>query len=94
MEQHLLTSDCPTLASISHFLSEFVALLPSVHTLLWGWTQETNPSDVAIMDALHRESVNGFPGLQAVLERLLWNCNQTMYRHLSAWCAIATLRLP
>lgn len=82
-----MTSESPTLASISHFLSEFVSLLPSVHTLLWSWTQERNPSDVLVMDALHRESVNGFPGLQAVLERLLWNCNQMMYRHLSAWCA-------
>ena len=91
VEQHLLTADTPTLASIKHYLSEFAALLPAIHTLLWGLCQEPNPSAVLIMDALHRRSINGDQGLQAVLQRLLWNCNQIMYKHLSAWCA-ANLR--
>ena len=81
----MLAAETPTLASIRHYLSEFTALLPSVHTMLWSLTQESSPSDVLVMDALHRSTISGDPGLQAVLQRLLWNCNQMLYKHLSAW---------
>lgn len=92
VEQHVLTADTPTLASVPHFLSEFAALLPSVHTLLWELKQGASASDVAIMDALYRRSLCGDARLQAVLQRLLWHYNQMLFKHLSAWCATLLAR--
>jgi hypothetical protein len=92
VEQYILTTDTPTLASIPHFLSEFASLLPSIHTLLWELTQQPIPSDVATMDSLYRFGLCGDLGLQAVLQRLLWHYNQIMYKHLSAWYAHSTGR--
>jgi hypothetical protein len=38
------------------------------------------------LQALHRHSQNGSPGLQACFQQLVWHCNQVLYQQLTAWC--------
>lgn len=88
VERHILADCTATIASIQHYLSEFVTILPGVHTVLHEIMNLSNRTDAAVMGVLFDRAQCGAPSLEAVLERLLWNCNQVLYRHLSAWCAI------
>ena len=39
----------------------------------------------ALLRALHARSRCGVPLLQACMQRLLWHCNQVLYKQLSSW---------
>lgn len=91
MERHVLSEPVPTLAAVQHYLSEYSNVLPGVHSVLFELTNLQSASDAQVMDLLYDRARCGIPSLQAVLERLLWNCNQVLYRHLSAWYATSLL---
>lgn len=88
VERHVLTDCTATVASIQFYLSEYVNILPGVHTFLYEIMTLPNRTDAAVMSLLFDRAHCGNPSLKAVLERLLWNCNQVMYAHLCAWCAL------
>jgi hypothetical protein len=85
VERHVLADATPTLTSVQHYLSEYTAILPAIHALLWDLARTNDITDATVMNVLYNRTRCGVASLQAVLERLLWNCNQIMYRHLSAW---------
>lgn len=87
VERHVLADSTATIASIQHYLSEYATVLPGVHTVLHDIVSLPNRTDAAVMSLLFDRAQCGKPSLEAVLERLLWNCNQILYRHLSAWYA-------
>ena len=87
VERHVLADSTATIASIHHYLSEYATILPGVHTVLHEIVNLPNRTDAEVMSLLFDRAQCGKPSLEAVLERLLWNCNQILYRHLSAWCA-------
>ena len=85
MEQHVLSESVPHMAAVQHYLSEYSSVLPGMHSILYELTNVPNATDSQIMGLLFDRTRSGIPILQAVLERLLWNCNQILYRHISAW---------
>lgn len=91
VQQHTIQDACPVLASIQHHLSEFTVVLPAVHAVLWQLVTSPAPQkgSTAALDALFARSRCGMPALRAVTDRLLWHCNQLLYQHVTAWCALS-----
>lgn len=85
MEQHVLAEAAPQMASVHHYLSEYASVLPGIHATLYDLTNIPNATDAQIMGQLFDQTRSGIPVLAAVTGRLLWNCNQVLYRHISAW---------
>jgi hypothetical protein len=82
----VLADSTATITSIQHYLSEYATVLPGVHTVLHEIVSLADRTDATVMSLLFDRAHCGKPSLEAVLERLLWNCNQVLYRHLAAWC--------
>jgi hypothetical protein len=91
VERHVLANCTATIASIQHYLSEYAAILPGVHTVLHNIQNLPNRTDASVMSLLYDSVKCGQRSLEDVLERLLWNCNQVLYGHLSAWCVTVCL---
>ncbi|KAK9803977.1 hypothetical protein WJX72_009639 [[Myrmecia] bisecta] len=84
IQQHVLRDPCPTLAGLQFFLSEFKVLLPPLHFLVHEvHTKQLTGSQ--LLQLLHYKAQCGVPVLQSCLGRLLWHCNQVLYKQLSAW---------
>lgn len=94
MEQHVLSESVPHMAAVQHYLSEYSSVLPGMHSILYELTNVPNATDAQIMGLLFDRTRSGIPILQAVLERLLWNCNQILYRHISAWYVLLIIFQP
>jgi gamma-tubulin complex component 4 len=84
IEQHLMKLQTPPLLSLQHFLSEFEILLPEVVSIV-SEVQDRHIYGAAIPQLLDSHAHSGIPTLQSCAERLLWHCNQVMFKQLEAW---------
>jgi hypothetical protein len=50
--------------------------------------QRSDKSGAALLSLLQEHATCGIPSLQSTLLRLSWHCNQTLFRHLTSWCAL------
>ncbi len=41
----------------------------------------------AVLSLLSELARSGLPALQSTVSRLLWHCNQTLFKQLTSWCA-------
>ncbi|KAL3153823.1 Gamma-tubulin complex component 4, variant 2 [Trebouxia sp. C0010 RCD-2024] len=73
-----------TLAGLQHLLLECQMILPAVHQLVYA-VQQDNISGSSLLHLLHSKAQCGIPELQSCLTRLLWHCNQVLFKQLSAW---------
>eukprot|EP00210_Caulerpa_lentillifera_P000039 g38.t1 len=84
IQYHLQSSSTPVLPSIRHFLIDFESLLPQIHRMLFRIVQE-NLRGRSLLILLFEMGQSGLPVLQSCIQRLLWHCNQVLYKQLSAW---------
>lgn len=88
MERNLMSESVPHMAAVQHYLSEYTFVLPGVHSIIYELSNIPNATDAQIMGLLFDRTRSGIPVLQAVVERLLFNCNMVLYKHISAWCVL------
>ncbi|CAD7697778.1 unnamed protein product [Ostreobium quekettii] len=84
IQQHLMTEATPVIPAIRHFLIDFEALLPHLHRLVHH-VERDGINGSQLLGLLHSSSRCGLPTLQSCLQRLLWHCNQVLYKQLSGW---------
>lgn len=84
VQQHMYHHPSLTLAGLQHLLLECQMILPAVHQLVHT-VQQDNISGASLLHLLHSKAQCGIPELQSCLVRLLWHCNQVLFKQLSAW---------
>lgn len=84
IQQHLYHCPGLTLAGLQHLLLDCQMVLPAVHQLVYT-VQQSNMSGSDLLQLLHQKAQCGIPELQSCLHRLLWHCNQVLFKQLSAW---------
>ncbi|KAL3140276.1 Gamma-tubulin complex component 4 [Trebouxia sp. C0009 RCD-2024] len=84
VQQHMYHHPSLTLAGLQHLLLECQMILPAVHQLV-HIVQQDNISGSNLLHLLHSKAQCGIPELQSCLTRLLWHCNQVLFKQLSAW---------
>jgi gamma-tubulin complex component 4 len=84
IEQHLARPPAPPLLSLQHFLADFEVLLPEVARVA-GEVQRAGLAGGGVMRLLELRTRSGVPAVQSCARRLLWHCNQVLFKQLDSW---------
>jgi gamma-tubulin complex component 4 len=84
IEQHIMKLQTPPLLTLQQFLSEFEILLPEVVSIV-SEVQDRHLYGADILQLLDSHAHSGIPTVKSCADRLLWHCNQVMFKQLEAW---------
>eukprot|EP00798_Chlamydomonas_sp_ICE-L_P000175 gene175-1699_t len=79
-QQVVVAAPCPpTLSSLNYFLSDF-----KLHELVHG-VHGKGTSSAQLWSLLNSRAHCGIPLVESVMQRLLWHCNNVLYKQISSW---------